>query len=426
MTAAILAAALVLGAGVYVPVALLTPLEPTAPVVTAVTPDEPPAADLMFAGYGATAVGAVGFDGVLASSGIETPLPIASISKVVTALVVLDAHPLAAGESGPDVTMTPADVALYDQYLGVGGKVEPVRAGFVFSQRDLLELTLVSSANNYADALAIWAFGSREAFVTAAADWLQRSGFAQTTIVEPTGLSPLNVSTATELVRLGTMALANPTVAETVAMPTAPVANIGEIENSNELLGIDGIDGIKTGTLDAAGACLLFAADYTVPRDTGVADADAGTDSVGSDPASSDSADAGADTVTVVGVMLGGADHDSLNVDVQRLLDGVADGFQRVQLADRGEAFATYRTEWNDSASAVAAADASTLVWSDPEIAVDVTVESLGEAREGAPVGTATFVVDGEVISIDLVLDEALGDPGAWWRIGDFARFLEE
>ena len=86
--------------------ALLPEVDPsllscTAPALEQPLIDFPPS--------GASGLGAIGYEGVLAQAGATTPLPIASISKVVSALVVLDAHPLALGESGPAVTMSAID-----------------------------------------------------------------------------------------------------------------------------------------------------------------------------------------------------------------------------------------------------------------------------------------------------------------------------
>ena len=85
----------------------------------------------------------------------------ASITKIVTALVVLDKHPLAVGEAGPAITMGSADVALRSHYWGAyRAKVFPVWAGLTFTERELLDLALIESAANYAGSLATWAFGS--------------------------------------------------------------------------------------------------------------------------------------------------------------------------------------------------------------------------------------------------------------------------
>ena len=380
---------MVLGVGTYLPLTLLAPVSPATATVDTYDAPVRPASELAWPGYGASAIGAVGFDGILAANGSSEPLPIASISKIVTALVVLDAKPLALEESGPDVTLTAADVALYGKYVRMNGKVEPVKVGLVMTERQLLEVTLVSSANNYAESLAVWAYGSTDAFVAAATAWLASNGLAQTAIVEPTGLSASNVSSASDLVRLGMLAIANPVVAEIVALRGADLPFIGHIGNSNDLLGVDGVDGIKTGTLDEAGACLLFSADYTV----------------------------GSQSVTVVGVVLGGVDHDSLDVAIRTLLDGVADGFHEVELAREGEAFAAYATPWDQTAEAVASENESVVVWFDTPISATVTAGDVTAATTGDTVGTVTFVVGEKTIEVPLILDAGLGDPGPWWRL---------
>ena len=378
----------VLAVGTYLPLTLLRPLAPAA--ASASTWEAPPQPDaaLSFPAYGATAVEALGFDDSLTTSGDSQPRPIASISKVVTALVVLDAKPLAGGD-GPSVTLSAADAALYDTYRAVDGKVVPMSAGTVLTERELLEVTLIESANNYATTLARWAFGSDEAFVAAASAWLAGHGLGQTTIVEPTGLSPRNTSTATDLVALGALALVDPDVAAIVGTDETTVPGVGVIDNSNELLGLDGVKGIKTGTLDEAGACLLFAADQTV----------AGR------------------TVTVVGVVLGGVDHDALDADVQRLLESVTGQFRTVQLATRDDVWARYDLPWGASAQAVAAEDAEVLVWGDAAVTSSVETDEVGPAEAGSEVGTVRFDVEGDEVEVPLVLDAAIPEPGAWWRL---------
>src|SRR5438105_6320398 len=68
---------------------------------------------------GQHAVGMVG-QGVLATKGDQTPVPTASVAKVMLALVVLQKKPLKAGQQGPTITITPDDVAMYQQGLDTG------------------------------------------------------------------------------------------------------------------------------------------------------------------------------------------------------------------------------------------------------------------------------------------------------------------
>lgn len=374
---------------VYLPLTLFAPLRAAA--VTVTVPEEPavevPA--LAFPGYGASAVGAVGYPGVLGQSGSTDAVPMASITKVITALVVLEAHPLALGEAGPTATMTPADVALYSTYLAQNGTVSNVRSGMVYTERELLELTLIKSANNYTMSLALWAFGSQEAFLEAARAWLTAHGLDRIVINEPTGIDRSNVAPADQLVALGTIALEHPVVAEIVATPRSEVSNIGAIPNTNALLGTNGVDGIKTGTLDDFGANLLFAADYTV----------------------------GESAVTIVGVVLGGPTHPRINADIVTLLDSAVANFTEVEVAADAEVFAQYTALWGDTVSAVAAERVTVLTWAGAPVEVEVVTEEVRTGTAGEDVGDIRFTAGPTSVTIDLELSADLDDPGPWWRL---------
>ena len=100
------ALALVLAAVIYGTTTLTAAVPATAASVTQPTIAAQPAAQLTWPDFGSGAVGAVGFDGLLGSHGDpDAAVPIASITKVITALVVLDAKPIAAGEEGPTITL---------------------------------------------------------------------------------------------------------------------------------------------------------------------------------------------------------------------------------------------------------------------------------------------------------------------------------
>ena len=92
-------------------------------------------------------------------------MPSASITKVITALVVLDAHPIPPGEGGPEIAYTEADVDIYWDMVAQNGSVAPVAAGSSLTLRESLEAMLLPSGNNYAISLANWAFGSGDEFL---------------------------------------------------------------------------------------------------------------------------------------------------------------------------------------------------------------------------------------------------------------------
>src|SRR3990167_8572195 len=99
------------------------------------------AVDLPWQTYGQGAIGAVG-QGVFATSGEQKPVPIASITKIVTALAVLKEKPLKVGEKGPNITITDEDVAIYDEFYSQGGSVTPITKGSQISEYDGLQSML--------------------------------------------------------------------------------------------------------------------------------------------------------------------------------------------------------------------------------------------------------------------------------------------
>jgi D-alanyl-D-alanine carboxypeptidase (penicillin-binding protein 5/6) len=380
---------LVLATAFYLPMTLLAPLQVTDPVVAKHTVLPGAAAQLAFPGYGGSAIGAVGFDGVLAHAGTDAPLPMASITKIVTMLVILQAKPLTVGEEGPSVTMTATDVGYYNHYRSLNGSVTTVKAGLVFTEHELMELALVHSANNYAASLAVWAFGSMDAYLAAAQSWVASQKLSSMTITDPTGIEPTDAASTTDLLTLGKIALANPVIAQIVAIKSVTIHDIGTLTSTNTLLGSQGINGIKTGTLNDAGSNLLFAANHTV----------------------------GGNTVTIVGVVLGGSTHAAVDTDITALMTGVLTGFHEVSLVTKGDVYANYRTGWGQMTTAIAEKSASVVTWSDAAVTSSSTVRPVTTGAKGEEVGTVTFTVGGRTIQVRLGLASTLSDPGPGWRL---------
>lgn len=178
----------------------------------------------------------------------NTPLPMASTTKLMTVLEALESL-------SPDQVITAPGAAL------VGGASMGLDPGERVSVLTLLYGTLLPSGNDAATALALAAEGSEAGFVARmnqqAAEW----GLNQTHFANPTGFdAPDHVSSALDLAALGRRALANPLVAGIVSQPSASIGGY-DLQNTNELLGVyDGAYGVKTGTTDAAGQVLIAAA----------------------------------------------------------------------------------------------------------------------------------------------------------------------
>lgn len=219
-------------------------------------------------GWPAQGQAAVGVDGVglIGSHGPEPPTPIASVTKVMTAYVVLSDHPLGASSSGPEIAVTPADVAVYEADRATGQSTARVRAGEVLSEREALEALLLPSGNNVATLLARWDAGSEQAFVDKMNDRAHALGMNGTHYADASGFNTDTVSTARDQVRLAMRALRVPALAQIVALRKATVPVAGELRNLDELLGSHGIVGVKTGNTSAAGGCFMFAARELVGR----------------------------------------------------------------------------------------------------------------------------------------------------------------
>jgi len=198
--------------------------------------------------------------GLVPGPGATRPVPIASVAKVMTAYVILRDHPLAAGASGPLITVRPQEAAAYASQARNGDSLVPVAAGETINERHALEALLLPSADNVAWILARWDAGSEAAFVARMNTTARQLGMTATTYTDPSGLAASTTSTAADQVRLGMAAMHVPALAAIAAMPTAVVPVAGVVRNTNTLLGQDRIAGLKTGSTQAAGGCVVIAA----------------------------------------------------------------------------------------------------------------------------------------------------------------------
>ncbi|MEU1973466.1 D-alanyl-D-alanine carboxypeptidase [Microbacterium sp. NPDC019599] len=396
---AIVLAVILLAVGGYTGWALTAPLP--VPVANSQTPAgaTPRPAVIALPSEGASALSIEGGEdylgpsasGIWASSGDAAPRSIASITKLITALVILDAKPLAdAHDRGPTIVFGKAAHDLYDAYYVRGATIAPMPTGTELSLRDALATMLIPSASNYADAMSTWAFGSRSAFLSATATWLAAHGLTGTTIVEPTGLDPRNTSTPADLIAIGKLAAANPVVSGIVATPSLSLPGPGPMLNTNDLLGRNGITGLKTGNLGSGSFNLL----YTASLDVGAAQ-----------------------PLTVTGVMLGGASRQSVDSEVLALLDSIRNGFRDVPLATSGQQIGTFTTPWGSEAQMVLAEDASIFAWSDTSVTATMSTTTPETYEDGEPVGTVTWTAGPNTATASVEVEGSIEPPTAWWRL---------
>ncbi|MDB5181947.1 MAG: peptidase D-alanyl-D-alanine carboxypeptidase 1, D-alanyl-D-alanine carboxypeptidase, partial [Candidatus Saccharibacteria bacterium] len=140
--------------GIYAAICLLRPLIATKTTILPPVISGQVNVHIPWPTVGQAAFGADGY-GLLATHNEQKPAPTASVTKVITALSVLEKMPLKKGDSGPMITLTDKDVAIYNKYVAKDGAVVPVTAGEKISEYQALQAMMLPSANNIADTTAI-------------------------------------------------------------------------------------------------------------------------------------------------------------------------------------------------------------------------------------------------------------------------------
>jgi D-alanyl-D-alanine carboxypeptidase (penicillin-binding protein 5/6) len=185
-------------------------------------------------------------------------VPIASVAKVMTALVVLNHLPLDGGTQGPTLVVRNVDVADTAQRRSLDQSIVEVRAGERLTERQALMALLLPSANNIAVLLARYVSGSVAAFAREMNGTAHALGMHDTTYTDPSGYEPTTVSTAIDQLTLAQHVAEDATLAAMMATPSYDLPVAGTVHNTDSLLGQDGFVGMKTGSDDAAGGCFMF------------------------------------------------------------------------------------------------------------------------------------------------------------------------
>ena len=184
---------------------------------------------------------------------IDTPKPIASLTKLMTALIIMEDH-----KPSEIVTVGKLPIlGLEDQKMGLV-EGEEIEVG------ELLKALLIYSANDAANALAIYDSESIENFSIKMNDKATQWGLTKTKFEDPSGLSPNNTSSANDLLKIATILSVNDTFKNITSTAYTKVSNLSgksyDITTTNKILGLGGVVGMKTGFTLEAGQCLITAA----------------------------------------------------------------------------------------------------------------------------------------------------------------------
>ena len=371
----------------------LRPIPAVAPVhllrATETVPGDPPS--LPWPARGSAAVGVSGL-GLIASSGNEKAIPAASVTKVMTALVLLTDKPLQQGQAGPIVTLTDSDVQSYQTDLAGGQSVAKVQVGEQLSEQQLLQGMLIPSANNLAETAARWDAGSIDAFVAKMNARASALRMTHTKFADVSGASPSSVSTPSDLLILGMEAMKNPAFADIVAMPQVDLPVAGTQYNVNAILGHSGIIGVKTGSGLNTGANFLFAATVTV-----------------------DSRE-----IVVQGCVMGQPRLEDAFNEATRLIAAMSTALHVRRVIARNQSIATYTTPWGNVSDLVSSADVDVVEWPGMVLRQRLDAKALvvDKPVPASTVEGVEHVVLGDYdLAVPLVTADPLYPPGRLWRL---------
>ncbi|HEV2413486.1 MAG TPA: hypothetical protein VGX27_01660 [Candidatus Dormibacteraeota bacterium] len=368
-----------------IPTAIATSLIPAAVNIKGTPPSLP------WPSHGSAAVGLQGL-GFIASSGNEQAIPAASITKVMTALVVLKDKPLQKGDTGPTVTLTDADVQAYQADLQSQQSVVKVEAGEQLTELQMLEGMLIPSANNLAETAARWDAGSGTAFVAKMNARATELHLSHTKFADTSGASAGSVSTASDLLALGMAAMQNEVFAQIVAMGQVTLPVAGVVYNVNAALTHTGIIGIKTGSGLDTGANFLFAANAKVDSST----------------------------IVIYGCVMGQPTLDAAFTAAENLITTISSAVHVQRVLERNQTVAIYNTQWGEQADVVSLFDVDLVEW--PGMVLRQRIDSPQLAMDkplppGTRAGKVHLTLGDYDFDVSLATANQLYPPGRFWRL---------
>jgi D-alanyl-D-alanine carboxypeptidase len=320
---------------------------------------------------------------ILASRDARQRVPMASITKLMTALVAVEQEPL---DRLVIVTRGAA---------GVGESTINLRAGERLPLAELIRAALVQSANDAANAIAAHVGnGSVGRFVELMNERAAELGLTDTHFVNPDGLdAPGHVSSARDVTLLAAAAMRVPFIRETVRLVETTAAG-RRLRTWNDLLSsLPGAFGVKTGHTNGAGWSQVAAA-----RGNGV---------------------------TIYATLLGGETRAGRNDDLAELIAWGLARYRTVWAIDGGRRYGLVRTAYGRPAvPAVAARPALRVIHVERPLVERVVLAAEAElpVRKGQRLGEVRVFDRGKVIArSELVAARAVARPGSLARVGFYA-----
>ncbi|MFC0847771.1 D-alanyl-D-alanine carboxypeptidase [Streptomyces noboritoensis] len=331
--------------------------------------------------------------GTVGRFGEEKPAPIASVTKSMTAYIIMRDHPMKVGEKGASIPVD--ELAEKEGGYNKGGKDEStldnIKAGQTLTQKDALSAIMIPSANNVARLLARWDAGSEAAFVKKMNDTAKQLGMTNTTYTDPSGLNATTVSTAVDQVKLATELVKNPALVDITRQPFWIDPMGVKRRNYNTLVPYNGAIGIKTGSTSKAGGNLLFAA----------------------------TKDVGGTKQTIVGAVFGQHKSTSIldlvNKVSKDVLIATRKSLTSATVIKKGDVVGYVDDGLGGKTPVVATKDLTVAGWSGLQTAISLTPSDAKvphSAKAGTVVGKLTVGSGPGQVSAPVALQKALAEPG--------------
>jgi hypothetical protein len=370
-------------------------------------------------GQGAVLVPSIGY---AAHSGPTSSVPIASLTKMTTAVVILRDHPLVRGASGPTIIITPDMANQFDVDLDNDESNIPLQAGEHLTEYQMLEALMNQSANDVAWSLAVWDAGSLPAFVAKMNALARSLGAAHSHYVDASGFDPRSVSSAPDVLRVAAAGMQIPAFADIVGQSTVTLPLVGTVHNIVTQIGSNGVVGVKSGYTSQAGACVVLAGYRVIGGRSVLVLASALAQHV---PASVP-AKAGhpAAPTGLSSAQLGMEEEYPLRYAgplVEKLLEASEDSVRSVTVARPGQVLGSVSVDWGGTAHtvrAVAGQGAWFAAWPGQKVAAVVRPARMAPgAKAGTHAGDAYFALGQQIASVPVRTTATVPEPSWPWRL---------
>jgi len=305
---------------------------------------------------------------ILAENNADEQLAIASVTKIMTLLLIMEA--IDNGKITLEDTVTVSENA-----MSMGGSTMFLETGEVLSVHELLKGITVASANDGCVAMAEYLSGSEEAFIGLMNDKAKELGMKNTNFINTNGLDAEgHYSSARDVAIMSRELIKHEKIFEYTTIWTGMMNNDQyELSNTNKLIRFyPGANGLKTGSTDKAGCCL--------------------------------SATAKKDEMQLIAVILGAPNSNERFNGARALLDYGFANYAIKRPFEGGEKIETIKVlKGNkDNIGVVASDDCSILTEKGKQIetVTELPKEITAPVKKGDKVGVVKFVSDGEVIGV--------------------------